>query len=208
MKRLPDSSLKITPTVELISILVGDAVTETNDRFAFAKRLLTHASNLRNLSDTSIHQLAKLLDLTHEEAVRTAAAIELGRRSAIAGKGDPTVVEDADDVFQLLDYLRYEKREHFVAILLDTKMQVMRVSTVHIGSIDSSLVGIREVFRDGAAQMIVAHNHPSGDPTPSTEDIEITGKLVEAGRLLDVRVLDHVIIGERQAKSLKRMHLM
>ena len=212
MKRLPDTSLKGTPLIELVTLLVGDSVENPKDRESFAKRMISAAGNLRNLSETAIDQLSKNLDLTHDEAVRTAAAIELGRRAALAGKGDPTIIEGASDVAQLLDYLRHEKREHFIAVLLDTKMQIMRVSTIHIGSLDMAPVGFREVFRDairdGAAQIIVAHNHPSGDPTPSTEDIEVTAKLVDAGELLGIPVLDHIIIGESEHKSLKKLRLM
>jgi DNA repair protein RadC len=89
---------------------------------------------------------------------------------------------------------------------------ILRVATIHIGTANASIVGLREIFREavreGAVSLIVAHNHPSGDPDPSTEDIEVTAKIKEAGRLLDIELLDHVIIGERRFVSLNRQKLM
>jgi len=96
--------------------------------------------------------------------------------------------------------------------LLDAKNQLIRRADVHIGTANSSLVGAREVFReavkDGAVGIIVAHNHPSGDPTPSPEDVAVTRQLRDAGKLLDIPLLDHVIIGESRHVSLRRMGLL
>src|SRR5262249_42746108 len=110
------------------------------------------------------------------------------------------------------DFLTVEKREHFYAILLDSANHVMRKALIHIGTLTMSIVGPREIFREavreGASSIIVAHNHPSGDPTPSPEDIESTKQLVQVGKLLDIPVLDHVIIGHEGYRSLSEMGLM
>jgi len=123
-----------------------------------------------------------------------------------------TQIDSPEDVFVLLDHLRHEKREHFVAILMDSKNGVQRVAPIHIGTLTMSLVGPREVYREaikeGASSIIVAHNHPSGDPTPSPEDVQVTKKLIEVGEMLDIPVLDHVIIGYRNFVSMKEKRLI
>jgi DNA repair protein RadC len=130
----------------------------------------------------------------------------------LAGKGEVEVIEDPSDVACILDFLVNEKREHFYAVLLNSANEVMRKALIHIGTLTMSIVGPREIFREaireGASTMIVAHNHPSGDPTPSPEDIEVTKQLVQAGKLLDIPVLDHVIIGRGAYRSLSEMGLM
>lgn len=146
------------------------------------------------------------------ESLRSLCLIELGRKVALAKRGEPEVVEGPSDVLCLLEHLLNEKREHFYAILLDAQNQVMRKALIHIGTLNMSLVGPREVFReavrDGASSVVVSHNHPSGDVTPSPEDIEVTRHLVEVGNLLDIPVLDHVIIGHGGYRSLKEAGLM
>jgi DNA repair protein RadC len=116
-------------------------------------------------------------------------------------------------VYNLVGHrLRDEKREHFLALLMDTKGGVLREHTVSVGDLSSSLVHPREVFveaiRRSAASLLVAHNHPSGDPTPSPEDVQVTRRLVEAGELLGIEVLDHVIIGDNRWVSLREKGLM
>jgi DNA repair protein RadC len=111
--------------------------------------------------------------------------------------------------------LRYEiggrEQEHLVVVLLDTRNRLLRTVEVYVGSLNTSLIRIGEVFREAvranAAAVIVAHNHPSGDPSPSPEDIAVTRALVEAGRLLDIEVLDHLIIGKDRHLSLRQAGL-
>jgi DNA repair protein RadC len=108
--------------------------------------------------------------------------------------------------------LREEKREHFVALLLDTKNGVLRTKTVSIGDLSSSIVTPREVFKEAirhsAASLIVAHNHPSGDPTPSPDDAAVTRRLQEAGELLGIELLDHIVLGDQRFVSLKEKGMM
>jgi len=120
-------------------------------------------------------------------------------------------IEGPDDVAQIVShYLEHEDREHFVTVMLDAKCRVIGIHTVHIGTLNCSLVSAREVFKaailSNAASIILAHNHPSGDVTPSPEDIQVTKTLTAAGKLLDIDVLDHLIIGEDGGwNSLKRL---
>lgn len=123
-------------------------------------------------------------------------------------------VQDSVDAAKLLsDHIGSEDREHFASLMLDAKNRVIGLHTVSIGTINAALVGPREVFKAAilanAASIIVGHNHPSGDPTPSPEDVEVTRVLMASGKLLDIPVLDHIIIGELgRSVSLQRLGLM
>jgi len=125
--------------------------------------------------------------------------------------GPRTGIEGPEHVAQVLSrYLEHADREHFVALMLDAKNRIIGIHTVSVGSLFAALVSPREVFKAAilanAASVVVAHNHPSGDVTPSPEDIQVTKTLSEAGKLLDIEVLDHVIVGEDGAwTSLKRL---
>ena len=172
-----------------------------------SRRMLARFTGIQALGDASAVDIAEMTGLEGFEVLRCQALVELGRRIGGAGKGPVTEITCAEDVFHLLEHLRHEKREHFYAIMLDSKNGVIRSHPVHIGTVNMSIVGPREVFReairDGAASLIVAHNHPSGDPTPSPEDIDVTARLVEVGAMLDIPLLDHVIIGQTRWTSLK-----
>jgi DNA repair protein RadC len=169
-----------------------------------AQRLLAKFGKISRFTDLAASDLHGF-GLDGFENVRCLALVELGRRAAIAGSGEKQKIESAADVVELLKPYRGQKKEYFVAILLDAKNAVMRIAEVHVGTLTMSPVGGREVFReairDGASAMIVAHNHPSGDPTPSPEDRVVTEKLKQIGELLDIPVLDHLVIGERYAVS-------
>ncbi len=177
-----------------------------------ARDFLARVQRLQGLENLAPDTANEVWGLEGFEILRAQALLELGRRVGAAGRGNPETIEGPGDVMELLDYLRGEKREHFVAVLLDAKNNVLRVAEVHIGTLTMSVVGAREVFREavreGASSVIVAHNHPSGDPTPSPEDIEVTKELVKAGVLLDIPVLDHVVIGDRRYISLHDRNLM
>jgi DNA repair protein RadC len=176
------------------------------------REMLGRYSKLSSLAEATIQELTELTGQDRFELIRAQALIELGRRMGNSKRGDLPAVDVPEDVARRLDHLRHEKREHFVVVLLDSKGHIQRISPVHIGTVNMSIVGAREVFReavkDGASSIIVAHNHPSGDPSPSPEDIEVTKKLVEAGKLLDIPVLDHIIIGYDDFTSLMRKGLM
>lgn len=136
------------------------------------------------------------------------AALELGRRGQRADGGRRPTVRSAEDVNRLMAWdMRHLDREHFRALLLNTRHQVIRVATVSVGGLSSAPVHPREVFKDairyGAAAIIVVHNHPSGDPEPSRDDVAITEQLRQVGRLVGIEVLDHIIIGDGTYVSLR-----
>lgn len=141
------------------------------------------------------------------KAARIVAAVELGRRVCVGRKGRDAV-KGPEDVHRLFgERLRHLDREHFVAVLLDTKNRVLAGELISIGSLDASLVHPRELFkaaiRYSASAVILVHNHPSGDPTPSDADVSCTRRLAEAGRVLGIDVLDHVIIGDGEYVSFR-----
>jgi DNA repair protein RadC len=146
------------------------------------------------------------------KAAQLMAAIELGRRFALAELGARRAIQSPEDVAELLRYeIGGREQEHLVVVLLDTRNRLLRIGEVYVGSLNTSVVRIGEIFREAvranAAALIVAHNHPSGDPSPSPEDVAVTRAIIEAGRLLDVEVLDHLIIGKDRHLSLRQAGL-
>lgn len=175
------------------------AANEEESRKMFQRWPISH---FRELSPADL-SAAFGLDLFESE--RVLSAIELGMRVGSSAHGVREQVAGIADAFDLFKDLADERQEHFVAAYLDAKANVILRKTVHKGTLTASLVGAREVFREavkiGAASVIVAHNHPSGDPEPSPEDIAVTKGLVDAGELLDVPVLDHIIVGKNGAHT-------
>lgn len=212
--RLKTLGLKAAMPTELLAYAVSKNDEEVDRWVPVVRELLLSNRKLRKLADLSVEELQRVFELDEAAARRLMAMFILGQKVGIAGKGDAEVesIDGPEDVAALLDDLRHERQEHFVAIYLDSKNVILRVATIHIGTANASIVGLREIFREavreGAVGVIVAHNHPSGDPDPSPEDIQVTKKIVEAGKLLDIEVLDHVIIGERRWVSLNRQKLM
>jgi DNA repair protein RadC len=124
----------------------------------------------------------------------------------------PVEIRNPDDVARILPKLRNEQREHFMVVLLNARHEVLAIETVSIGSLNASIVHPREVFKpaivQSAASVVLAHNHPSGDPEPSEEDLTITKRLVQVGELLGVAVLDHVILAKRGVVSFRSRQLL
>lgn len=192
---------------ELLAILLR---TGSHDESALrlAEHLLEQQGGLAGFGNATTEDIELIKGIGSAKATTILAAIELGRRVAILATADRVVVSSPDDVAALLlPRFRFESREHFVAVLLSTKNHVIKTPVISIGSLNASIVHPRELFREAinarAASVILAHNHPSGDPTPSPEDISLTRKLKDAGQLLDIPVLDHVILGDGKYVSLK-----
>lgn len=172
--------------------------------------LLKEFGGLRGVACASIEALSRVKGVGEVKAVQIMAAVEISKRLAVLSTEDRPTINSPQDVANLLmPELRDMKKEVLKSLLLDTKNKVMKVLTVSIGILDSSLVHPREVFKDAivasSAAVIVAHNHPSGDPTPSLDDKRITQRLYEAGQLLGIELLDHVVIGDNSWISLKQI---
>jgi DNA repair protein RadC len=175
-----------------------------------ARRILTRYGGVRGVWDASPADLSLMTGLDEFEVFRAQALMEIGRRAAVMGPGDKLTIQSPEDAVQLivkrLHDFRHERREHVFAILLDSKNQILKIEIVHIGTLNMSVIGPREIYRiairEGASSLILAHNHPSGDPTPSPEDIDITRKLVDIGLLLDIPLIDHLVLGDPHFVSL------
>lgn len=159
------------------------------------------------MSIEELERNERLKGIGPAKACQIKAAIELGRRVNTHPPEQPKIGSPGDVAALLTDELRYLKQEHFMILLLDNKNKVIKTETISIGTINASLVHPREVFvkaiRQHAAAVILAHNHPSGDPRPSAEDRAITKRLLESGELLGIPVLDHVVIGGADYVSFK-----
>lgn len=146
------------------------------------------------------------------KAASIKAALEIGRRLARSGIDERFPIRSPADVATLLMVeMSHLDQEHLRTVLLDTKNRVQQINTVYIGSLNSATIRVGEVFKEAvrrnSAGIIVVHNHPSGEATPSIDDIEVTRQLVAAGRLLDIELLDHLIIGRGQYVSLRERGL-
>ncbi len=162
---------------------------------------------LRHLVTSTIEELRGVPGVGQSKAAQLKAAVELGRRITSASAARACVRSPEDVSTLVMEEMRYLDREQFRIVLLDAKNHVLGVRIVSVGSLSSSIVHPREIFKEAIARssaaIILVHNHPSGDPTPSQEDLEVTRRLVEAGRLLGIEVLDHIVVGDNRYVSFK-----
>ncbi len=177
---------------------------------ALATRLLARFEGLQALGRVSFAELCGEKAVGQAKAAQILAALELGRRVVSAQPDERTAIRCPEDVYALVGAeMALLEQEQLRVILLNNRNQVLGVREVYKGNVHSAIVRVAEVFRDsvreGCPSLIVVHNHPSGDPTPSAEDVALTKQLLEAGRLLNVDVIDHVVIGRTTPASLKEM---
>ena len=201
---------------ELLAILLRTGTVEES-ALSIAQGLLKEyeqPGGVALLAAARPEDLSKYKGIGNVKAITITAAIEFGRRLyARQASGDITSIRQPEDAANwYLHRLRYVQQEEFHVLLLSTKHQVLASCCVAVGTMDAALVDPRRVFqvalRHQAAALILAHNHPSGDPSPSKEDIALTLRLAEAGKLLELPVLDHVIIGDGRFVSLKEKGLL
>jgi len=187
---------------ELLATVVGGS-----QQLEIAYALLERFGDVTKVAQASVQEIAQIHGLGDAKAAALKAALELGRRVVLAKQGEKMQVHSPSDAAQLLmAEMSHLEQEHFRVLFLDARNRLLDSETVYVGSLNSSHIRVAEVFRDAirrnCAAIIVAHNHPSGDPSPSPEDVELTRQLVEAGELLNIEVLDHLIIGQRRFVSL------
>ncbi len=197
---------------ELLAILLRVG-TKGENAVRLAERLLAQWGGLPGLHRMSHADLCQVKGIGQAKAAQLMAAIELGRRIAVTSPDERPAISSPADAANLLMYqMSALEQEYLYVILLDTRNRVLgKPLEVYHGSLNTSLIRTGEIFREAvkanAAGLIVAHNHPSGDPSPSPEDVAVTRTLVEAGKLLDVEVLDHLVIGRQRFVSLKERGL-
>lgn len=206
-EKLLSKGAEALSNVDLLAIILHTGM-KSESVIHLAERVLSQTNGLARLSTLSAPELCKVKGIGLAKAVSIVATFELSRRLAALSEQERTIIHSPRDVALLvMPRLRYLTKEHFLILLLSTKNHVLAQPTISIGSLSAAVVHPREVFREAinysAAGIILVHNHPSGDPLPSQEDISLTKKLVEAGKMLDIIVLDHVIIGDGKYVSFK-----
>jgi DNA repair protein RadC len=207
VNRLREAGPAALSTTEVLACLI-----QTPDALNQAQELLARFEGLPGLVRCSESELTEVEGIGPANASRIKAALEFGRRLNLAAKEErPKVRSPSDLAVILLPEMTHLEREHFVVVSLDTRNQVLAKKTLYVGSLNATHIRIAEVFQEpirrNAAAIIVAHNHPSGDPSPSPDDVSVTRQIREAGDLLGIELLDHLVIGDQRFLSLRERNL-
>jgi len=188
---------------QLLAIILRTG-SEGKSALELAMDVLSHFGELSEIASASIYELCKIKGIGYAKAIQIKAAIEIGKRAMGRPLRNNKRIKNSKDVYEIclhyLPHFKGLKKEVFRVLMLDSKNRIFAESVISQGSLTSSIVHPREVFtpaiRNSAASVIFLHNHPSGDPAPSPDDIEITRRLVKAGEIIGIKVLDHIIIGD------------
>lgn len=192
---------------ELLAIVLQSGTRDCSV-LELSTRVLGESGGLQGLLDTTVQELMLIRGIGTAKALQIAATIELGRRVVRHPPENKKQIRCAEDAAEyVMDRMRHLKKEHFLILHLDTKHRLIGEEVVSVGSLDASIVHPREIFKSAvkrsASAILCLHNHPSGDPTPSPEDVAVTSRLCEAGRLLGIDVLDHIVVGDGRFTSLR-----
>jgi len=210
-ERLAKEGAGALSNAELLAIALRTG-SQRDNALTLAQTLIAQFNGLPGLATASVKQLCVVDGIGPAKAAQILAAVELGKRLImLKGLEQPQITRPGQAADILMAQMSTLPQEELHVMLLDTKHRLMRTVVVNRGNVNSAMVRAAEVFRepikDSATCVIVAHNHPSGDPTPSPEDVEITRHLVDAGKLLDIEVIDHLIIGKQDWRSMKEKRL-
>ena len=210
-ERLRDHGPQYLSNVELLAILLRTG-TAAENVVSLATRLLSVHGGLGGLARAGFKELTETRGVGEAKVSQIMAALELGKRLASLPAEERPAISSPNDVSNLLNAeMALLDQESLRVLLLNTRNQVLAVREVYRGNVSSAVIRAGEVFRDAirenAPSIIVVHNHPSGDPTPSDDDVRVTGQLVAAGKLLDIELLDHIILAQRGLVSLKERGL-
>ena len=208
-ERLQKLGAEALSAQEILAVILGRGVSGESVMVT-AQRLLSKFNSLKGLAQASVEELSQVRGIGLAKAAQLKAAFELANRlEGYTGAEDKPVVKTPEDVVNLVgSRLKGKKKEYFLAILLDMRNQLIKIAEISVGSLEASIVHPREVFKEAisasAASVIFAHNHPSGVPEASEDDINLTKRLAKAGEIVGIEVLDHIIIGDKNFLSLKR----
>ncbi len=212
-EKLVHNGVSSLSNAELLAILIRTGTKDISAVELAQQILAMDQEGIKYLADCTIQELSKIKGIGTTKACQIVSAIELGRRIAKTvpmHSNQITSPKDVADMF--MEEMRYYKKEYFKILLLNTKNIIITTEVISIGNLNASLVHPREVFvkaiKKSAASMILLHNHPSGNPQPSQEDISITKRLIEAGTIIGIDILDHIIIGDGCYKSLKELSII
>jgi DNA repair protein RadC len=192
---------------EILALILGRGIAGESVMVT-AQRLLSEFGNLKGIANASVEELSKVKGIGIAKAAQIKASFELSKRIDEDLLYEKKRVKTPEQVLSLVKAkLKGKKKEHFLALLLDTRNQLIGISNVSVGSLDTNIVHPREVFKEAisssASSCIFVHNHPSGDPTPSEDDMELTKRLAKAGEIVGIDVLDHIIVTDNDFISLK-----
>lgn len=195
---------------ELLALLINSGTKEKSAMELAEEVLSKDSTGICYLRESSLEELMSISGIGKAKAARIAAAAELGKRIASKPISAGTIIENDEDIADLvMEDMRHQKREIFKALLLTSKGGIISIETISVGELSSTIVHPREVFskavKKSAAAVVFVHNHPSGDPMPSKEDFATTARLVECGRILGIRVVDHLVIGDGRYMSMRAM---
>ena len=197
---------------EILALILGRGI-KGESVIVTAQKLLSKFGNLKNLASASMEELTQIKGIGPAKAAQIKATFELGKRlEDSSNEGAKITVKSPEDALKAArSQLKGKRKEHFLVLCLDTRNHLINTQEISIGSLDCSIAHPREVFKEAisscAASVIFIHNHPSGDPTPSEDDIKLTKRLVEAGEIIGIDVLDHIIICDRDHLSMKARSL-
>lgn len=210
LQRLGAESLS---SLELLEAVLGRGISGESVMIT-AQRLLDQFGDIRGIAEASIEELGKVRGIGLAKSCQIKAAFELSNRwNRSSGSQQKVTVKTPEDAYsELKGKSRGQKKEHFWAIFLDTRNQIIKTVEISVGSLDTSIVHPRELFKEAisasASSVIVAHNHPSGNPEASQDDIKLSRRLKETGDLVGIEMVDHIIIGDGKYISLKREGLL
>jgi len=211
-ERLAKLGVEALSVPEILAVILGRG-SKDESVMVIAQKLLSRFGNLKNIANASVEELTEIKGVGPAKAAQIKAVFELGRRLENPSDEEqkPTVKSPEDVITAVKNEFKGKKKEHFMVLSLDTRNHLINTRTISVGSLDTSIVHPREVFKEavssGAASVILAHNHPSGDPTPSEDDIRITKRLVEVGEIMGIEVLDHIIVCDKDYLSMKAKNL-
>ena len=208
-ERLQEVGVQGLSHVELVAILLGTG-SQNMTALDLAQDLIRRlpGDDLAELGHLSLEQLQRIPGLGLAKSARILAALELGRRVNLSGLPERPNLSSPQAIYALLQpRFGHQKQEHFIALYVDTKHKLLGQSVITRGLLDGTLIHPREIFREalafGAYAFVVAHNHPSGDPAPSPADLESTRELIRCGKLMQIELMDHVILGRSGYYSLR-----
>jgi len=208
-ERLQKFGVETLSAQEILALILGRGISGESVMVT-AQRLLSQFGNLKGIANASVEELSQTKGIGLAKASQIKAAFELANRlEGYSEAGEKPIVKVPEDVVGLVKgRLSGKKKEYFLALLLDTRNRLIKVSEISVGSLDASIVHPREVFKEAisasAASVIFTHNHPSGDPEASEDDIKLTKQLAQAGEIVGIDVLDHIIVCDKKYVSLKR----
>ena len=179
---------------ELLAVIIGGST-----QIETAEWLLSRFGSIRKIAQAHVDEIARVPGIGNQTALRLKASLALGRKLLQPEDDRPVIHSPADAAQILMPILAHREQEFLLVMMLDTRNRILDISEVYHGCLNSSMIRVGEVFKPAlqrnAASILISHNHPSGDPTPSPEDVAVTRSIVQAGKLLDVDVMDHIICG-------------